>query len=1015
MDIICENCRFPNSSTDIFCRSCEKPLMDQASILSRLIEKQESMEQKHQSELKKLKDEISILKRNLATKEETITKKETNKEENLVTSVEEIKMPIAAETEAIEQVKAKVIEEAPIPQKTPPPSFEEEVTYQSIPFEEGLKKILEPLHAGFSLLGNLYDKYKKEGKLPIFFMTIAGIIAILFGFGYLLQYSLRSLGEYAEVVKIALGFGFAFASAGFGIRLYLKNENYQEYGSALISLGIILNYLLIYFLSDLGNFPILSSGILGFTLIIANTGIAIFLSLKFKTKIIAVLFLLGGAFAPFYLNSASDGSLYYLYLWLLTIGANIVAKKIEWKTLHYLSFIVSLGLLEVMVFANQPNSILFTIYYHLFAYLFFYYTLFDKFSIRKALDKFDIMILAGNLSFLIYNLYTSHIVDHLQLGFLYILNAGLFGLALFKIWKAINPKVKVAFFIAIGAFVGLAVPALVDHSLMGLFWSIEAMALVILGFTYSIQLVRQEGYLVLLIALGKLIWSSSLLVENWYITIWHDGFLNYMVLGALIYTLWNVGQRYKKDFTPFEESLFKLCKEIIPIWISSVILISAYGLMGVWAFNLALIPAFGLVYWKKKFKTRHSDTLGIAHFLLLIVSVAYSVYETQSIHLSDQHLYAQISLAELMASLWFLRKYYELLHLKDSKTFAFSHGMRISFFVLLPLIFVHICRRHAIEYIAPGLWIAFLMAYFFHRKLQYKALLIELNILALFTTILSYGSLDDNGLFASVICLTSIILIEKGHKEEFFEKSAYSELMTVSPYVLSASITLLYFNLISDKLGTSIALFGTLLFTAVYFKNQLALVRRSHGFATPLASFFNLAAILVLAFDESSSGVALVLLNLILFGILIRNKGNWYSKGRSGLRWTIAIFSHQIQTLFFYGLALYYLGIELNGVLATVILVIHAILILFVSLKNQLAILNRLSFAMFGLALLKIVFNDIRDFTTAEKVIVLIVIGVLLLSASYAYLKLKKFFEDQNLTPSVESLDGNEAESTNPE
>ena len=64
-------------------------------------------------------------------------------------------------------------------------------------------------------------------------------------------------------------------------------------------------------------------------LIIANTAVASVFALKYETKIVSVLSFLGGAFAPFFLNTSGDQSIYYAYLWLLIVGSNYVAYRIK--------------------------------------------------------------------------------------------------------------------------------------------------------------------------------------------------------------------------------------------------------------------------------------------------------------------------------------------------------------------------------------------------------------------------------------------------------------------------------------------------------------------------------------------------------------------------------------------------------------------------------------------------------------------------------------------------------------
>jgi hypothetical protein len=986
MKIKCTDCGKLNSLENTFCHTCDKQLISTAKLIERLIDKQEALEARHQLELNTLKREISIVKNTLT------------REGHLTGAIEHPNPSISAQ-----QVKAPNVEpmaHTSIPSDSPPETIQiDESPIQEpkarIPSEVELKirAYFEPLHDGIALLNGVYDKYKAEGKLPFFFMTIAGIIAMLFGFGYLMQYSMQYLGDYAEIIKIALGFATAFGIGAIGIRLYLKNETYSEYGSALISLALSLNYLMIYFLSDLGNFPLFSSSILGFILITANTLIAIYLSLKFETKIVAVLFLLGGALAPFYLNSTDDGSLYYLYLWLLTIGANIVATRINWKPLLYLSFAVSFGLLEFAVFNYSPSSVVFTVYYHLFAYLFFYFTLFDKFSIKYSLTKYDIIILSGNLSFFLFNLYSIYSGELTTMGCLFLANAFVFGGLLYRIWKNIDKKLQLAILLIIGSFIGFAIPALVHQSLMGLFWSIEAIVLILLGFVYAIPIVRKEGYIVLTISVFKLVASSSLLIDNWGFSIWHAGFLNYIVLGVVILALWAVSRKFSLIFTNFEKSLYKTCKELIPMWLSSVFLIVTYGIFGVWALNFAVIPIFGLIYWSKRFETKYTDTAALAHLLLLIFSLLNSFAVTGSLHLSDQLLYAQISMVEFMACLWFLRKYYELLDFKDSPTARLSNMLHISFYVLIPLILIHLVRRNASELVEPAIWIGAALSYLMYKRLHYKALLHEVFVLSAFACVFSIQEINVIGLTTGILVLCTLLFAEKATSKDGMTTTLFKPLLVISPYVVFLFISLLNHEVVTHHLGISTALFASLVYTAIYFKDKIAVINISHDIGSKLAAIVGLIGIICLGFDTSVIGTLLSIFNLTVFGLLLRNNQGWYNLKLENQRWELALVMHQVQILIFYCMVILQLNYDLQGILLSVILVLHAIILLFVSMKNRINILNKTSLVLFGLALTKVVFNDIRDFDTAQKVVVLIVLGGLLLGASYAYLKLKKHLE----------------------
>lgn len=1000
----CENCDRENDFKRLFCELCKQPLLSVPQMIRVLMERQASLEKKQRNELDTLNFDIIQFKRHY---ESQANKEQFNKPKTSIPEpikdfvpddlVKEAKTPIVENPQTVED-KQNIF----IPVK-------EKELYEPSSFEIGIQNLLEPIHAGLGLVTKLYTKYKSEGKLPIFFMTVAGILAILFGFGYLMQYSLQYLGDYAQVAKISIGFFAAFGVGITGYRLYIKNENYQEFGSALISLGLILNYLMIYFLSDLGNFPVLSSSIFGFSLIIANTAIAIFLSLKFETKIVAVLFLIGGSLAPFYLNSTSDGTMYYLYLWFLILGANIVAESIKWKTLYYLSFLLAFGLLEVVVFNYDASAWSFVLYYHLFAYLFFYFTLFENGRLRLTLEKKDLVILSANLSFLVFNIYSAYTSEFVTMGILYLGNGIAFGLVLFRFWKSLESLNRLTITIIIGSFVGFAIPALVHHSLHGLFWSIEAVLLIVFGFIQRIRLVRNEGYLLFVLAIAKLVLGSIPLITLWEVNIWHEGLLNYLVLGAVVTGLWCLGYRYSKDHSSLEKVIYAWIKEFIPLWATSAFLLISFGLIGNYVFVLVPIPVYGLIYWKKHFKTINTDIFGFLCLLFPILSFIVSTDITESYHFSDQHLFAQISILELFLSLWFIQKYYEILNETEKPIFELAKIFRITFYVLVPLLFIHLVRRNAFEFIEAAFSIGALMSFFLFRYLKFVALRNETYILLFLGFVASILFADVIAVIVNMVVVLTILIMERADKEVRLSESPFKPLLIVAPYPLAISISYLV-GLYTDSIGIPSAIFALMLLLLVYFKDNIAILKRTSTLSSKIAFVVNLLCFPIWAFEEQDSILFIQLINIALWAVLLVNNKNWYDKKESESRWTWSLVHHQIQIVLLYVFVQLALKIDLDGILLSIILVVHAIILLFLSFKNQIRSLNRLSIGLFGLALAKVVFNDIRGFDTSGKIIVLIVLGALLLGASYGYLKMKKHFEDQQelTNPSKENTEPDE-------
>ena len=988
MTIKCKKCGHQNKESQSVCSWCKTALVKTLkSPIDELLVRQQQLEIRHKKELDDLKKEILALKNQENFNAVPLAKEKEEKE-----AVKVQKSSVVVEDKAkrevlesplvhIEETKRRTVNKDFAPKK---PSE----------LELKISKAIEPLYDGLDLVRKVYNKYKSEGKLPIFFMTIAGIIAILFGFGYLMQYTIGAAGIYQGLIKVSLGFVAALVSIYIGVRLFKRNESLKEYGSALISLGIVLNYVMIYYLSDLGNFPTLSNSLTGFLLIVANTGIAIGFALAFEAKIIAALFVLGGAFTPFYLNASGDGRFYYLYLWLLTVGASYVSIKINWKTLQYLSFAVSALMLQIVVFVQQPNSIVFSIYYHLFAYLFFYFTFFERNKLKTKLDKVDLSILAANLGLFSYNLFSAGQTNLLLLGITYLLNATIFIVLLLKVKTKIDKVGKLVFLVIIGLFIGLAIPSLFNQLLIGLFWAIEAVMLVYLGFLYSNELIRKEGYLLLAFSFVTLGWKSLEIVYSWNNYLWTNGLLNFVILGLVITLSWLLGQRFKESYNALEKYLFSLFAEVVPIWLGLIFFIISYGVVGLWSFPLAIVPLFGLIYWGKFFKTVTTVWFGYAHFLVLILGVLISIENTKSVHFSDQLLFAQFAIVILIISLWLLKSYANLIKLStSSSSYRFSTALRVVFFCLLPLLFIHFVRKVDANLLPVAIWVSVLITYGLYRKLKYFALKIEIATLASIALLVAMSTLNPLGVSMGVLVLVAIVVLEKGYNHIGYSTSSLSSYLVAVPFFLAVLVWLLCFNNDVNQISFAFSSTGLFLILLVLLKNKLAFIVPAYIQLTNISIlllFFTFFANLLDGFGITH---LMVISYLIILGILLGNKKGWFVLEQQRKRWNVTFVFHQVLILFCEIIVLEYLEIKVDGPLISVLIVVHAIVLIFIALKQHSSFINKVSMVLFILALLKILGNDISDFSMPQKVVVFLILGLLLLVASYGYVKLKKRFE----------------------
>ncbi|MDB4835526.1 DUF2339 domain-containing protein, partial [Cyclobacteriaceae bacterium] len=152
--------------------------------------------------------------------------------------------------------------------------------------------------------------------------------------------------------------------------------------------------------------------------------------------------------------------------------------------------------------------------------------------------------------------------------------------------------------------------------------------------------------------------------------------------------------------------------------------------------------------------------------------------------------------------------------------------------------------------------------------------------------------------------------------------------------------------------------------------------------------------------NEQLIPLPIIALGIALLGIILKNKRQWFDLSTDNTIWLITLILHQLLLIGFYASLLELTIPMASGPLFSICLVIHAISLLFLALKYQIKPLNKGSIVLFISALLKVIFHDIRDFTSSEKVIVFIILGIVLLGASFLYVKLKDRFEEKaTITP----------------
>ncbi len=558
------------------------------------------------------------------------------------------------------------------------------------------EQFFAPLVSAVAFVENKYAEYKKEGKLSLFFLTVAGIVTLLFGFGFLAQYSaVTYFGSYLTQIKVGLGFICSAAAIGIGIRLIKQDKKFEEFGQALMGLGLSLNYLFIYFLS--ADPPLISSTI-GFVLIFINTAVSVVLSLRYESKIIAILALLGGALAPSYLKSTGDSThIYFAYLWFLCAASAYTAKRLSWEALNFISFILVTLILGRSTYFNYADAqglpdIMFLLLFHAFAYLYAYLSLFDGLKPQKEQSSMSVITLIGAQGAMmasLYYVYGSHQSAYATLSMAYLLNMIPFALITVVFYQQWNEQQKSLLIGISSAFVAASIPAFFGIQYRGLLWALQGIMLLGGGLIFKLPLVRRLAYVILVGGLVNMLfnldWHSmpnridSILFTAGYINLWSIGIV-LMVVSFLL-------KKYETALENHEENVPMVLNEVLSIWGLFTFYITTYFFFGYYACNLAVIPMFALLVWNNYRKLYLAEILGLLQIVVLAFAVLLSMKEVNSFHFVDQLAYGKFGILEILFVLWFFKPFYKkVLPEAPAHKHSLAATTQDAFYIILPLV-----------------------------------------------------------------------------------------------------------------------------------------------------------------------------------------------------------------------------------------------------------------------------------------------------------------------------------------
>lgn len=163
-------------------------------------------------------------------------------------------------------------------------------------------------------------------------LTIVGVLAVLLGAGFFLKYSFENdiIGTTGRVILGVIA-GLIFLGLG-----EFFNKKYTKYAHLLSGGGIGLLYLSVY---GILYYSLIASSILGLAFMSLVTLVSIILSVRYDSKGIAALGLLGGFLTPVLFGPLLGEFLLLHYLIVLDIGLLALAYFKDWREMLWGSFI----------------------------------------------------------------------------------------------------------------------------------------------------------------------------------------------------------------------------------------------------------------------------------------------------------------------------------------------------------------------------------------------------------------------------------------------------------------------------------------------------------------------------------------------------------------------------------------------------------------------------------------------------------------------------------------------------
>jgi uncharacterized membrane protein len=468
-------------------------------------------------------------------------------------------------------------------------------------------------------------------------ITAVGMISVFLGVVAFLRYAFTN-NLITPSMRVFLGvlFGLVFLGTG-----HFLGKKYDTYATGLIGGGLGIFYISAY---AAFSFYGLISEPAAFVLFLLITGLGVILALSYDSKPLIQFSLLGGFIVPLIFPLANSVHAIFPYLIILNLAILIIARFKMWPDLTALGLVATALLcIQWTLSARAGESLTPTFAYLTILFGIYFTTSFINFIVRdrdyKGVDAFLLYALP-----MLYFVWCSPLI-HTQDGFAILT----FALAAFYLIASIAlrvifmsfPAIKMAsnVMIMIGsAFLAAATALHFDGSTITIFWALEAVLMVVVGYVLKARGNRAVG-IVLAVFVGFRTLAYDFSLHDGAVAIFNSRAFTVLFVTLMFAALWVVykmfaDERVDEDERKAGNFIGAVGLTLLPfIWLNAELMSFATG--DATRFMPIMWALYALVFASASFLVKEIVFRIFSH-VILIGSICVMVV-TQWILSSDQY------------------------------------------------------------------------------------------------------------------------------------------------------------------------------------------------------------------------------------------------------------------------------------------------------------------------------------------------------------------------------------------